>query len=350
MLNQVAANNPPRNTWTSDDQRNMQPLVVTELLASGMADAVIGHEEDNGLIKNSFRLQSLDDLPNLAIGEADGIEVVGPIFQDDWIARVVRRKPDILRIDLRSHQVEDLAIPGMMRTLAAVLTSMKLHLREEGLVGFSIPPIIGVVDGGVPFEVVIGLAETVGSLDERSSNRREIARPLEEYGDRFNPRGEMNLFFPATTSMMVGSDGGLVTAGDEGRPTRGADRSGDKCLRKSNPALSESIDMGGLDELLTVAGKVCRHIVDDDPNDVGRLVGRMCWDQSNADHRDENEPTQEASQSEWADTRSNLAGIRRVRQGGALPRGDRMVCPASRRPRDRRSPSRDRPSWRCERE
>ena len=45
----------PRDAWPANDEGDVNPFVVEKLLATGMADPVVGGEDHNGLIKNSFR-------------------------------------------------------------------------------------------------------------------------------------------------------------------------------------------------------------------------------------------------------------------------------------------------------
>ena len=83
MLDQVV---PLLALWdarTSDDQWNVGAFVVKELLASGVADPVVGEEYDQGIFKDTFLFEPLHDLSDVPVGNFYGVEVSGPVLQND---------------------------------------------------------------------------------------------------------------------------------------------------------------------------------------------------------------------------------------------------------------------------
>ena len=61
----------------------------------------------------------------------------------------------------------------------------------------------------------------------------------------------------------------MVHAGDECRAIGRTNWSGDKCFGEHRSGLGEFIDVWRFYERLSVTGEVGRHIVDNDPEDVG---------------------------------------------------------------------------------
>ena len=54
----------------ADHERHVRAFVVEKLLAAGVADAVVGHEEDDGVVEDAFLLQPRDHLADLLVGVA----------------------------------------------------------------------------------------------------------------------------------------------------------------------------------------------------------------------------------------------------------------------------------------
>ena len=51
----------------SDDEWDMDTPVIEELLATDMCASVIAHEKDNGIVGESFIIESQENLPDLLI-------------------------------------------------------------------------------------------------------------------------------------------------------------------------------------------------------------------------------------------------------------------------------------------
>ena len=91
MLDEVVPHGAATDTRSANDERDVRSLVVQKLLAAGVADSVVGHEEDDRVVEQLVLLQAGDQIADLLVGEAAGVEVVGPVLQDHRIAGVVRR-------------------------------------------------------------------------------------------------------------------------------------------------------------------------------------------------------------------------------------------------------------------
>ena len=92
MLDQIVADQSGLNRGSRDDQRYMRPAVVEELLVSNVADAVVGHEKDHGIVEISTLLEPLDDGTELVIGVAHAIEILRPVLADHRMLGQIRRK------------------------------------------------------------------------------------------------------------------------------------------------------------------------------------------------------------------------------------------------------------------
>ena len=171
---------------------------------------------------------------------------------------------------------------------------MQLDLHEEGL-GTPTAPIMAVVHFRVPFEIVVGLSETrtgtsllfsfadtkrkASEIEVRQSaaDAGEVAGFLKNLRQRLHLIGQMNFQLTPATSMMMGSDGRLIHPCDQRRTTSRADRRCDIGPRELGAFCSQSINGGCLHKLFAVAGKVRRHVIDDEPKNVWRCSpGRNC--------------------------------------------------------------------------
>ena len=91
LFNQVGPNDSGRDARAADDERDMGPFFVEELLAAGVADAVVGHEHDQRIRQLAFLFKAGEHAADVQVGQADGIEVIGPVLQEHRISRVIRR-------------------------------------------------------------------------------------------------------------------------------------------------------------------------------------------------------------------------------------------------------------------
>ncbi len=177
----------------------MNPFVVEKLLATGMADPVVGGEDHNGLIKNSFRAQTLENVTDLLVGIANGVEVARPIVQDHWVSGIVRRKPHYLGRSERAESAPHRLGPVLP---LSVFATVQLNLHEERLARRAAGPVIAVVKGRRPLEVVIGLRQR-GPFDEWAANRGVIARAAEKSGNRLYAFRQMDLLDSAAAPVVL---------------------------------------------------------------------------------------------------------------------------------------------------
>ena len=54
---------------------------LEELLAAGVADAVVGHENDQCVRQLAFLFEACEHTADVQVGHADGVEVIGPVLQ-----------------------------------------------------------------------------------------------------------------------------------------------------------------------------------------------------------------------------------------------------------------------------
>ena len=217
VLDQVVADDALGDARSAHDERNVCALVVEKLLAAGVADAVIGHEEHDGVVEQLLPLQPRDHIAHFLVRVPAAVEVVGPVLEDHRIARVVRREHDVGGIGVRAEFLFHAVLPGRVRPLPAVLAAVQLDLHEERLARLASGPVVAVVHLAVPLEVVVGLAEPVAGRLE-SADARVVAGLLEQHGNRHDVPGKLDLQFAATAAVVMGADRGLITPGDQCRP------------------------------------------------------------------------------------------------------------------------------------
>ena len=80
---------PRGDAGAGKDEWHTQAFVVEKLLAACMADAVIGHEDDQGRVEQRFLSQTFHDLAHHVVGHPHRIEVGGPIPTNVRMVRVV---------------------------------------------------------------------------------------------------------------------------------------------------------------------------------------------------------------------------------------------------------------------
>ena len=109
---------------------------------------------------------------------------------------------------------------------------------------------------------------------ETAPDAGEISRLLQESGKRLDFAGQLNAMFPPAAAMMMRPDARLIHPRDHRRPAARTHRRRHKSTGEARPAVSEGIDVGRGDESLTVAGKIRRHVVNDEPEDVRTILCR----------------------------------------------------------------------------
>ena len=164
MLDQVVPLLPLWDARASDDQWNVGAFVVKELLAPGVADPVVGEEYDQGIFKDTFLFEPLHDLSDVPVGNFYGVEVSGPVLQNDRVLRIIGGQADFfmrggLHPELVFHSFLQSPIAGLR--CPPQLASMELDLHEKRLTALAVGPIMAVIHVDRPIEVVVGLAPFV---------------------------------------------------------------------------------------------------------------------------------------------------------------------------------------------
>ena len=81
----------------------MRTLSIVELFTSRVADAVIGHEDNECLVEDSFAFQSLQNLAHVMVRLPNGLQVSRPVLLKDFIFWIVGRQFDFGSIDIVSE-------------------------------------------------------------------------------------------------------------------------------------------------------------------------------------------------------------------------------------------------------
>ena len=259
----------------------MHAFVVEELLPPGMADSVVGHEENDRVLEVALVFEPFDDVADEAVGEPNRVEVGRPVRQQDRIVRVVGRQLHVGGIGPAPQQLLDAIAdpPERLERSAAVLSAGEVDLGEEGLAGSTVTPVGAVVHGLVPLEVVVRLPDGGSVRVGPAGDRGVVAGFLEQLGDRPDAGRQVDLQLPLAAVVVMSADGGLVHPGNERRAVGRADRRRDVRIREAHSAARQAIEMRRLDHRLSVGGEIGRHVVDDDPEDVrrfGRVQGKRC--------------------------------------------------------------------------
>ncbi len=171
MLDEVGALGVGGDVRAGDDEGNVGALVVEELFAAGVADAVVGHEDDERVLFQALVLEPFEDGSDVVICEANGIEVGVPIGEDEGFSRVIGGEDELVGVECRAEEFFG-ALVEVARCVGASFTklaSVELDLHEEGLIGFAKGPICVVVERSFPIEVVIGFSEGRTSFAEGGS-------------------------------------------------------------------------------------------------------------------------------------------------------------------------------------
>lgn len=69
----------------------MNTAFIAELLvAKRVVIAVIGEEKDDGVFEETIGFETIQDVFDMAVGDADGVVMVGPFLAEDFLIRKVR--------------------------------------------------------------------------------------------------------------------------------------------------------------------------------------------------------------------------------------------------------------------
>jgi len=138
-------------------------------------------------------------------------------------------------------------------------------------------PVVAVVYLGVPIKIVVGFTPsglggrhtTVIMCGQAAANAGEITCRLKELGDGPHSLGQLNAVLPSPTPVMMGTDRVLVHAGDHSGAKGRANRRGGISPREEQAVLRQLVDSRSPNGLFAVTGKVGRHVVDHEPENVG---------------------------------------------------------------------------------
>lgn len=284
VLDEILAHLPGGDAGAADDEGNVSAFVIEELLAPRMADAVVGHEDDERVLEQTLPFQPRHHLADVPVGEAHAVEVGRPIATHHRIVRIVGGQGDFVRIDDLAEALPRLPLNGGVGgfALASQLAAVELHLHEEGLPFGAPGPIVAVVNRSVPVEVVVRFALAV-PLDRKpamveawnaAADAGVVSGSLQECRERLDALGQLDAVLSSTAAVVMRPDRGLVAARDHRRAAARADRRSHEGAGELRPFPREPVDVRGLDQALTVAGKIRRHVIDDDPEQVRARVRR----------------------------------------------------------------------------
>jgi hypothetical protein len=158
---------------------------------------------------------------------------------------------------------------------------VQLHLHEKRLAFGSARPVVAVVDFWVPIEIVIRLPKLIdvdriaAFVEPRDAapNAGPVARFLENFRHGSHALGQLNSVLAAAASMMMNADRILIHPSDHRRSKRRADWRSRVSSSEAQTLGGELIDMRSFDRSLAVAGKIRRHVVDHDPENIGSISG-----------------------------------------------------------------------------
>ena len=220
----------------------------------------------------------------MLVREAHRIEIRRPIAQQHRITRVIRRQRHLRRIRRRPEFRLRLRRERLSRRIgaAAEFAARQLHLHEKRLPRLPPGPVVRIVNLRVPLEIVVGLAKAAaraGLLRLRSlppaprirqpaADARIISGLLKNRRYRDDPARQHDLLRPAPAPMVVRTDRRLIHPRDQPRATRRTHRRRRKSTGEPRAFPRQPIHVRRRDQLLPVTRKICRHVVDDEPQDI----------------------------------------------------------------------------------
>ena len=78
----------------------MKAFFVAKLLAADVALAVVGREDDDGVLREAVFVELFEDQADFAVELAGGIKILSPVLSGDLVIGIVGRDLDQLRIGL----------------------------------------------------------------------------------------------------------------------------------------------------------------------------------------------------------------------------------------------------------
>ena len=242
--------------WPADHKRDVQPLLVAELLPPDMRLAMVSHEYHHRGVGEACLLQFAQHDAHLVVEFLSRFEIGGHVFAGHRMVGIVGRERHLLRID-RTGRMED------------AVRFMEVDLGVERLVRGEVGPFGGLKHLPLHLEVPVGLAGSFESkgLRQLLQERAEVARWREPLRQGLNPLRQSETVV-AVGAVVVGADRGLIHPRHKSRPAGRTDR-----RRGVGPGVShslgrETIDVWRLHLRTAVAAQGRPEILGDQPENV----------------------------------------------------------------------------------
>lgn len=256
----------------------MDTAFVAELLvAEGVVVAMIGEEKDDGIFEEIIVFETIYDVFDMSVGDADGVVMVSPFLAEDFLIRKVRRDLHVCRIDLVGELAGvgfstaqlDLSEPGPFFWEGRPVDLPFLPIESLFLagLGLGVLSISSVVLFAVVNKVVVILTFIKGG----------IAIFDEDLGEGLDALWKLNRGFWASGGAMLMSAGGrLINTGDHGGAAGRADRGRDIAAGKSDAIFAKLVESWGL---ARIHGKAVgfhprRKVFAENPKDVRFICRR----------------------------------------------------------------------------
>ena len=126
-----------------------------------MADSMIRHEQNDRVFQFAFGFKSLHDLANQSIGVPTTIEIRRPVFEQHGIVGIVRWQCYLVSGNGFAENLSALLLKFFRRlnASASAFASGSLNLMKEWLSFIATGPVVSIIDGLLPFKVVVRFAE-----------------------------------------------------------------------------------------------------------------------------------------------------------------------------------------------
>ena len=162
----------------ADDQRDVQPLLVAELLAADVGLAVVAEEDDDRLVGQPVGFEPVEDQPDLAVELGRRVEVRGPVGAGDGVVGLVGRDLD-LRGSARFGAWNARCVSWKLTCAKNGWWAFRSAQRSESN-GFS---------GGVKFQSVLPVPLNPIAGGKLADVGREVAGVAEPFGQQRTPSG-----------------------------------------------------------------------------------------------------------------------------------------------------------------
>ena len=233
----------------ADNQRNVQSLVVEKLLAARQGHAMVGRNDNRRVVVDPFAFEPGDDFAHQPVGILRTLQAHGPVFASQRRVGIPGRQDDAGRIDGPGR----IAVPWPMR-------ADQRQVGEERLARLALLPVVAQVDlGGRELEVQVDL------LRVAAAQGGEIVGVAEQLRQRLHPRGQRLLVGGA---MLFGMYAVLAHAGHQRGSTRRTDRCAGKACIITAAFGRQSVEIGRMHHLLTIAAQIRSPIFQDNEQHV----------------------------------------------------------------------------------